>query len=390
LSSLDSVSFENPIGCANCALNLYTASRRRSSFYIGINDSESRLQEVADRLLRRTSTCIVHYPSGNWICGRPREAWKARRLAKLSDYWNDLFHVNQNKSLTAQAAEDHERIYHHSNHVSTKVETTPLDQSEPNKKQDSYQTNRDLFAIYRSTRRRLQKWLGHHERCVKNAAGLATSYPGVRLVSGRVCPYSNMLLLWRMYWENVDHPYKLLPYRKRSRLFAPELRLPLIPVSFRLPRQFLTRIFLRECLAVLDECRLLSIGLNRKGFYSFNLAHLKFTRVPYWIIQKEGHNVFVLHTWKRAHHKAPLPLWFSKPLANTTMHPCDLSGLDLKREVTTGPPKRRGRPQRGAETQVNILSLLNRPGTAYEPEPPGLGKGEQKANESSVSFQSEA
>ena len=368
--TIESVPFAPQLGCRNCTghenLVGHPNANADGTFSRGID----RLKDAAEILLRRAEMKVINYPITAWIHDRASTPWKSRRLSQFSNYWTDITQEGQAKTLSSPSIKEHACIQHEDRErTATKGNLASRMHSEHCGRPVVDDLHRELFSTYKSICRQLRHSLRPHLDCIETVASLARSHSGVFLNSGTICAYANMFLLWRMYWENVDQPYKLLSsYRRRNRMFAPELRLPLTPPEFKIPRQFMVRIFVGECLGVLDECRLLTTGLHRKGFYSFNLGHLKWTRQPYWIIENPSHNIFSLHTWKP---RAPgaLGLLFKSPemMADTALKKCDLSGIDLVREVTTG----RGKPIRTGHRRPHRGGIPNRTASLTKSPPKG-------------------
>lgn len=333
--AIESAPFAALSGCNKCFDTSNLAGQRQANYNHSLGGDMRQLNEVAALLLRRARMKAIHYPITAWIHDRGTSAWNTRRLSTFSGYWDDV--VGPLDTASSTSIGNHACFkYRDPSLPQLKVTAARTTRPGPGGQPVPNDLNRELFSIYKSIRRHLERTcLESHRHCLTTVARLARSYPGVRLARGKICPHANMLIIWRMYWENLDQPYKLLPsYRRRNRAFAPELRIPITPPDFKFPRQFLARIFAQECFGVLDECRLLAINLHRKGFYSFNVAHLTWTRIPYWIIENPSDGVFRLHTWKQRPPSSLTQLFrASKASQNATVQRCYSSGLCLRREA---------------------------------------------------------
>lgn len=322
--TIDTVAFRAVTGCEKCVQDLDTALPGVTQFE-GCKDA-STLQQLAAKLRQRAKANLVHCRIDYFIPDSASAAWKLRRIDQLSQCWDSLFQFDSNANATCQSLDNSASVLCLDLHKKKSALRQPGSATHGK----NHDVNHELFLVYKSLRRHLVDALKSHRKCVCIAAALAHAYPGVRMVRGRICPFANLFLLWRMHWENVDRPCKLLPgYRRRSRVFTPDLRLPFVPSSLKIPNQLLTRVFLYECLGVLDECRLLSFRLHRQGFYSFNLAHLKLTRTPYWILSQPDPDRFSLRAWIKPKGPAGGPLDRLKYIAGSVKS-CDPTALYLK------------------------------------------------------------
>jgi hypothetical protein len=151
----------------------------------------------------------------------------------------------------------------------------------------------------------------------------------MRIQPGKRCPYANILILWRLYWEDLEELFHLLgPYRKRV-IHGTELPINWRPMPGYLPRELLQRVFAIECLAVLEECHLLIRRVRRLNQHTFYPGFLRNPgrSTPYWLIERSGDSLWRLHIWKaRRPRKAWSEVTFregSKPAASRQ---CDGSG----------------------------------------------------------------
>jgi hypothetical protein len=166
--------------------------------------------------------------------------------------------------------------------------------------EDGVSLKNDLYFIYKAIRRHLGRtMMKPHRKCVENYGRSSYWDKNTLTCKGRICEVANAFLLWRMYFEEVNHPIylfqKFRPSRKRYgnnspiRWEQPKSNLPIVIAK---------KIFSLECYWVFLECLQLSKGFQRDDVYSFNYQSVKGYNVPHWIAENSD-EIFKIHWWER-------------------------------------------------------------------------------------------
>lgn len=289
--SLEAAPFASVTGCPECVGRSGANSEIRRRFLLISPEREEKFRVVASFLQRRRDFPTAGSTSIEWIVARKPANARERRISKFQRYWEQL--VN-GVSVSTPANETYTCFQY------GKRAIVPTDVNSAWAGRDRYHHNLDaeLVRILKSIRRQLEKhWLRSHRKC---AFWIASRESLVMTIQeGTCCPYANILILWRLYWEDFDKLHYLLrPYRKRI-LYGNETPINWRPMPSCLPRELIHRLFAIECLAILEECHVLVRTLRRFNRYALSPGLLqKVGRcLPYWIIERTD-NLWRLHVWR--------------------------------------------------------------------------------------------
>jgi hypothetical protein len=198
--------------------------------------------------------------------------------SNLIDYWLDVFNPTPRlrKILEKQVAkvkDIHIKII-----LKSKMVESP-------QKADLFGVlwDRELYSIFKSISRYLVKTqLKKHINCIKEYGRNIWWDKYAVSSKGRICPSANAFILWRMYYEDLDHPIKL--FKKFKGFIMSKPRICWIPPNYNLSETILKRIFALECYWLFYECKLLAESLSLQKLYSFNRRALTTRYFPHWII----------------------------------------------------------------------------------------------------------
>lgn len=133
--------------------------------------------------------------------------------------------------------------------------------------------NRELLEIYKAIGRHfLKTQMRGHLKCIQSCGRKLWWDSFMLICKGRICRSANAYLIWRMYFEGVNHPIKLFGKHRPKSLVGP--RIQWNPPSYLLPAPILKRIFAFECYWLFYECKLLANEFNDNGVYSFNRRYV--------------------------------------------------------------------------------------------------------------------
>lgn len=293
--TLRSVPLASEVGCPECLARPETDIEIRKRFSSTPLEREEKFRFAADLQRRRLPLGPLAYPASKWIGAKSSARGREHRTSRLSRYWMDLINAEGSTLNAPAAGESYVRFDYRSRIPYQKPSAT-----KPTRQIDlEYEFDFEQRIIMKSIRRRLEKlWLGPHRKCVTYLARRESI--AVAPQHGKPCPYANVLILWRLYWQELDKLHHLLlgKRRWRGRGF---LGLHRPGSSF--PRELLHRVFAIECLAVMEECCLLVKTLRRLDQHTFNQAYLDDVAgrcMPYWIVEHRPDNTFRLHVWQRS------------------------------------------------------------------------------------------
>lgn len=284
--------FDATVGCNRC-LQQDMRWEMRHRLALSSRQREEKLVEAARWLQRRLAVRADEY-GPKWIESKRSAAGRQLRISQLADYWKRVLTSDKNSAGIIG-----DRSYSRFDWIDPeymKAKTSDRYASEQLR-----QLNDELLKILKAIRRQLDKlWLRPHRKCVSYL--LRHERSTARLERGTPCPYANVLILWRLYWEQFDDLFYLerRPNRLHHGLEAP---LRLRHFSRTLPRELIHRVFVLECLAVLEECYLLVKTLRRHNQHTFLPAFVNDVRgkcMPYWIVERRSGSVFRLHVWKHS------------------------------------------------------------------------------------------
>lgn len=284
-------------GCNQCLQRAirYDSQRRSTAKSL---EREGKFVDAAVWLGRRLAARVDEY-GPQWLAAKRSPVGRGLRISRVRAYWNAV--LTDGKGSTAVTARPTYSRFdcRQQDHVNTK--SFGNDDRNPLVSEQQRQLNGELLKILKAIRRHLEKlWLRPHRHCVTYL--LRHERSSAQLERGSPCPYANVLILWRLYWEQFDDLFYL--ERRPSRLHH-GLEAPLRVRHFEraLPRALVHRVFVLECLAVLEECYLLVRLLRRRNLHAFLpafLDELKGRRMSYWIVERRPDEVLRLHVWKQS------------------------------------------------------------------------------------------
>jgi hypothetical protein len=298
--TLSTARFSSNLGCRKCVGEPPVNRQIRGRYMTVPPEREGKFQMTAEFLRRRIELQRAQYPVASWISAKRTPKARQHQVSRLTQYWLDVVSGNANGSASAQS-------YSCFEYSGSRSFRRPMALADKPNRRDKVGSKCDgeLFSILKSIRRQLEKlWLGPHRSCVSSLVRLERSASGI--CRGLRCPYANVLLLWRLYWENVAELHRLgYGFRNRTRT-GREPPINWRPRDPNLPPEVIHRIFAIEALGVLEECFLLVKSLRRNQQYTFSLLFLKDVagrRMPYWIVERLPDNAFRLHVWKQKHRR---------------------------------------------------------------------------------------
>lgn len=198
--------------------------------------------------------------------------------SNLIDYWLDVFNPTSRlrKILEKQGAKEKDI------HIKIVLKSKTAENAE-NADLFGDAWDRELYSIFKSISRYFVKsQLKKHINCIKEFGQNMWWDKYAVSSKGRICPSASAFILWRMYYEDIDHPIKL--FKKFKGYIMSKPRIYWMPPSYNLSEIILKRIFALECYWLFYECKLLAESLNLQNLYSFNRRALTTRFIPHWII----------------------------------------------------------------------------------------------------------
>lgn len=293
--SLKTVAFASKGGCPNCISWTAPNQEIRGRFTLTATEREGKFRLAGEFLKRRLELRERQYSVGWWLKNHRNARARERLSAALAGYWRGVVDRAPSR-LTPN--ESYEFFDYRIRRTTNKQSTAEGNSGRPFAFRAEFDS--ELFSILKSIRRQLDKlWLRPHRNCANLL--MRRKKLSVFIEDGKPCPYANVLLLWRLYWEDLNELHHLSE-RYRTRNYFGSLR----PINWRadmsLPRPLLHRLFAMECLAVLEECHLLVKALRRRNqhtFFQSFLTEVRGRRMPYWIVERRSGGVLRLHVWKQ-------------------------------------------------------------------------------------------
>ena len=280
-------------GCPECVGRSGTDTEIRKKFSVVSKRREGEFLAETGFLLRRRQLQI---PGGaastEWIAAGKAANARERRLSSLRRYWEQV--VNGNAGIGTTPPNESYACFQY-----RAKQSIATNMNSEGGGRYHHDLDAELILILKSIRRQLERhWLGSHGKCAFSLA--SRERLAMRIQDGKRCPYANVLILWRLYWEDFDELHYLLrPYRKRIN-HGTERPVNWRPVPSYLPRELVHRLFALECLGVLEQCYVLVRTMRRLNRHTFYPGFLQKGGkcMPYWIIERTGDKEFRLHVWK--------------------------------------------------------------------------------------------
>ena len=122
------------------------------------------------------------------------------------------------------------------------------------------------------------------------------------------CQETYALLLWRMFWEEIDIPQRL--FSRQLLLLQPEMDFSTEWMPANIPQEASLRLFGLECLRTYRRCLELGAQMQNKDQITFPMWRLTSHRTGEWLIElpKAGTG-YKIHWWwpKRWQHTLTFP-----------------------------------------------------------------------------------
>jgi hypothetical protein len=255
---------------------------------------ERSLFSVARWLIKRVELNTPEQPIAQWMPQRASQKYFMRHLRRLPAYWVNVFGDSSCKAppSISKVSDTHIQINHRIRKSFSRFDSKA---SLPRKALETWDI--ELYRIYKAIGRYLvRNYLRQHRRCIVRGGKHVRWGKHVLTWQGIICPAINALLLWKMYWEGLDHPSLLFRAHKGPYDY-PRPRIYWDPPSENLPDWALRRIFTLECIGLFHECLLLSELFYRRNTYSLHSGFIRGRRKPHWLIQKNEDGVFTIHWW---------------------------------------------------------------------------------------------
>jgi hypothetical protein len=289
---LRTAAFGSAVRCNRC---LHPSMRWeiRQRLTLSSRKREEKFGDAAHWLRHRLEVRADEY-GPKWIEAKRSTAGRQLRISQLSAYWKAVL-----TSGTGPAAATAGTAHSHFDWIDPEYAQAQT-RDRGNVSAQQRQLNNELLKILKAIRRQLNKlWLRPHRKCVTYL--LRHERSTAHFERGTPCPYANVLILWRLYWEQFDDLFYL--ERRPSRLHH-GLEAPLRVRHFDrpLPKALIHRVFVLECLAVLEECYLLVKTLRRSNQHTFLPAFVEDVSgrsMPYWIVERRTGGLFRLHVWRQ-------------------------------------------------------------------------------------------
>ncbi len=287
--------FYNPYGCPECGevwlkkshVREVTAGEHAERFRILLEIEEWLNSRKEDRTIEGEIARLTRFASSE-------DDFHAS-VRRIPERWADVLGVRTPHLVGTLRDTDI--------HITIEYATTNL----PAPDLEGSLSNKPFFNVYRAIRRSLTRRLRKNHRHCLEKMGRSIWFPvtGRELSMRRLCPEAYALLLWRMFWENVDIPQKF--FSRQLLLIRSEAVLASDRIPSGLPEEAAIRIFGMECLRTFRRCLELGASMQHKDHITFPLYRLHNDRGMEWILKvKSTGTTQGLHwwwpkRWERAH-----------------------------------------------------------------------------------------
>mgnify|MGYP003498097244 CR=1 FL=1 len=271
--SLSKQACSNPYGCAECGATWWQRGRA-GQLTAGEQDERFRIMsEVGEWLTKRREDQTVEAQISKLARFIPDACEFQTYVRRLPERWGDVLGIN----VPHQKAELREADLH----VTVEYTTSNAEESRSSGLLD----NRKYFEVYRAIRRALTRRVhkSHRECFEKMGRGIWFPVTTREVPVRQFCPEAYALLLWRMFWENIDVPQKF--FSRQLVLIHREIDF----VSDRIPSDIspeaAIRIFGLECLRTYRRCQELGSLMRQKECIGFPLYRLNKDRAGDWVVK---------------------------------------------------------------------------------------------------------
>lgn len=292
--NLSRQSFCNPYGCAECGAVWLQPEYVRAA----IGEQAERfgvMSELEEWLTKRKEDRTVEGEIGRLTRFMSDEHDFQASVRRIPERWVDVLGVKAPKFIDSPRDIDF--------HITMEYATPGA------QRPDSAVSlsNKPFFDVYRAIRRSLTRRLRKDHRCCLEKMGRGIWFPvtGRELPVRQFCQDAYALLLWRMFWENIDVPQKF--FSRQLLLIRSEEVLTSNRIPSGLPEEAAIRVFGLECLRTFRRCQELGASMQHKDHISFPLYRLHNDRGMEWILKvKSTGTTQGLHwwwpkRWERAH-----------------------------------------------------------------------------------------
>lgn len=239
---IDVGTFKNPYSCSNC----------REPFTILVTDPRNELEMIEEephlaslhkwlRERKRKEFVEKAFPESRSELFRGYGTERKFSISDLLYFWSNSFRPSARNRYVEEQPLSAPGFH---SYMTFPAHTPCLGQTT-----DHIALKNDLYYIYKSIRRFLfKRILAPHALCIEES-GLGTYWDKRAItVDGKICVEANAYLLWRMFYEDVEHPIFLFKKFRPSPKYSFE-RSPIrweIPAP-NLPDVAIRKIFSLEC-----------------------------------------------------------------------------------------------------------------------------------------------
>ena len=287
-------SFCTPYGCAECGAVWWQRSRV-GQMTEGEQEERVRIMsEIGEWLTKRREDQTIEAQISKLARFIPDEHDFQAYVRRLPERWADVLGVN----VPHQIAELRETDLH----VTVEYMTRSVDGPGSSRSLD----NRKFFDVYRAIRRSLTRRVHKdHQKCFeKMGRGLWFPVTARELPVRQFCQEAYALLLWRMFWENIDVPQKF--FSRQLLLIHREIDFVSDRILSGISQEAAIRIFGLECLRTYRRCQELGSLMRQKEHIAFPLYRLNKDRAGEWVVKvpKMGNRQRLHWWWPRRWEKA--------------------------------------------------------------------------------------
>lgn len=295
---LNKISISKPYGCSKCGVMFCTTlsnSSRKVENIIIIDEREAKIKPLVAWLLQRRNFDTLEYVLKSDFENKFCEVKQNEIITYFTLFWSNVISFstelkeirNRQKPLPNNFA--HLKI----EFIETKNDEVEIDPF-------GRKWDKGLYSIYKSISRYFKRTLlFNHLKCIDFVGRYTWWGDYVLSCTGKICLYANAFLLWRMYFEGLDHPINL--FKKYKGIPLNRSHINWDPPSYYSSESVLRRLFAFECYWIFFEALLIARTLNSNNTYSFNTFSIKKNYIPYWIIapkiEGEVKSHFEFHYW---------------------------------------------------------------------------------------------
>ncbi|MBX3234697.1 MAG: hypothetical protein KF814_00975 [Nitrospiraceae bacterium] len=293
--SLSKQACSTPYGCAECGavwwqqgrVGQLTATEQDARFLI--------MSEVGEWLTKRKEGQTIEAQISKLARFIPDTYEFQAYVRRLPERWADVLGVSVPHHRTEVRQADL--------HVTVEYMT----RSDEGSNSSGLLDNKKYFEVYRAIRRAITKRVrkSHSECFEKMGRGIWFPVTTREVAIRQFCPEAYALLLWRMFWENIDVPQKL--FSRQLVLFHREIDFVSDRHPTNLSDEAALRIFGLECLRTYRRCQEIGNLMCQREHIGFPLQSLNKDRAGEWVVKipQIGNRQKLHWWWPRRWEKAP-------------------------------------------------------------------------------------